>query len=161
MQRSHLNATLGPKDATCKVVQTTDYQSAALSPDDPTFRTLLFRQAPTEADLDYCCLAPPTLESAAYSSVSEIGGRMKDKDGIDLTPPTVGILAFQAPSPHPWPRSLYLHKEIASPPRLSHPKIGLDRALAVLEHRGQLAKGLLDVTPAQMPRLKGRVQQLS
>lgn len=88
---SHLNATLGPKDATCKVVQTTDYQSAALSPDDPTFRTLLFRQAPTESDLDYCCLAPPTLESAAHSTTNELGGRMLDKDGIDLTPPTVGL----------------------------------------------------------------------
>ena len=49
-----------------KVVQTTDYQSAALAPEDPSFRTLLFREAPTEVDLDYCTLAPQTVETASH-----------------------------------------------------------------------------------------------
>jgi hypothetical protein len=79
---SHLNATLGPKEATVKVVQTTNFQQAAVSPDDPTFRTLLFRERLTDKDLDYCCLAPPTLESASHSMVTEDGvGIMVDREG--------------------------------------------------------------------------------
>jgi hypothetical protein len=159
VQRSHLNATLGPKDATCKVVQTTDYQSAALSPDDPTFRTLLFRQAPTEADLDYCCLAPPTLESAAYSSVSEIGGRMKDKDGIDLTPPTVGILA-PPPHPSPLPGPVPSKRDCKSTTTVAS-KHRPRSAATALDHGDPLAKLLVGCTHARMPRLKRRLQQLS
>ena len=85
---------IGPKDATVKLAPTTDYQSAALTADDESLRTLLFRQAPTDADLDYCYLCPTSMDAATQSMVHEdpeIGGQILDPDGVNLTPPSVGL----------------------------------------------------------------------
>ena len=91
---SPLNPMIGPKDATVKLAPTTDYQSAALTADDESLRTLLFRQAPTDADLDYCYLCPTSMDAATQSMVHEdpeIGGQILDPDGVNLTPPSVGL----------------------------------------------------------------------